>query len=324
MKHQTLSSRKRIFWIDWAKAIGISLVVWGHFSPIARHEIFLFHMPFFFMISGLLYRQKGLMNELKGSVFSLVLPYLIYNFLYMSPLPFGGARDIKTVVNVLLGNQEQLCYVMVPLWFLVALFVMRIICSSPRIKMIYWGIISIFFSILLFGYLDIDQTSDYFQLKTAFFCIPFFAIGTYIKPLIKWCEHKKYMFVIFMGLFILSLLIGLWNAPDRDTNVFHCFFGNNLFLYYFSTIGICISLLVCISFCFKSIYSQIVEKISIGTLLILCLHLPIRWHIPQLINNDVIMSIINFVLVMIRCYFLILLAYRFFPIILGKRIKLNK
>ena len=62
MKHQTLSSRKRIFWIDWAKAIGISLVVWGHFSPIARHEIFLFHMPFFFMISGLLYRQKGLMN----------------------------------------------------------------------------------------------------------------------------------------------------------------------------------------------------------------------------------------------------------------------
>ena len=121
--------------------------------------------------------------------------------------PLGGARDIKTVVNVLLGNQEQLCYVMVPLWFLVALFVMRIICSSPRIKMIYWGIISIFFSFLLFGYLDIDQTSDYFQLKTAFFCIPFFAIGTYIKPLIKWCEHKKYMFVIFMGLFILSLLI---------------------------------------------------------------------------------------------------------------------
>ena len=54
MKHQTLSSQKRIFWIDWAKAIGISLVVWGHFSPIARHEIFLFHMPFFFMLSGYL------------------------------------------------------------------------------------------------------------------------------------------------------------------------------------------------------------------------------------------------------------------------------
>lgn len=92
---QTLSSRKRILWIDWAKAIGISLVVWGHFSPIARHEIFLFHMPFFFMISGLLYRQKGLMNELKGSVFSLVLPYLIYNFLYMSPLPFGGQGILR-------------------------------------------------------------------------------------------------------------------------------------------------------------------------------------------------------------------------------------
>lgn len=324
MKHQTLSSRKRILWIDWAKAIGISLVVWGHFSPIARHEIFLFHMPFFFMISGLLYRQKGLMNELKGSVFSLVLPYLIYNLLYMSPLPFGGARDIKTVVNVLLGNQEQLCYVMVPLWFLVALYVMRIICSSPKIKMIYWGIISVFLSFLLFGYLDIDQTSDYFQLKTAIFCIPFFAIGTYIKPLIKWCEHRNYMFVISLVLFIINLLIGLWNAPGRDTNVFHCFFGNNLFIYYSTSIAICISLLVCIALCYKSLYSQIAEKISIGTLLILCLHLPIRWHIPQLINNEVIMSIVNFVLVMIICYILILLAYRFFPIILGKRINLNK
>ena len=46
-------------------------------------------------------------------------------------------QNIKhIVINVILGNQEQLCYVMVPLWFLVALFVMRIICSSPRIKMI--------------------------------------------------------------------------------------------------------------------------------------------------------------------------------------------
>lgn len=106
MKHQTLSSRKRIFWIDWAKAIGISLVVWGHFSPIARHEIFLFHMPFFFMISGLLYRQKGLMNELKGSVFSLVLPYLIYNFLYMSPLPFGGGKGYEDCYQCNIGKSR--------------------------------------------------------------------------------------------------------------------------------------------------------------------------------------------------------------------------
>lgn len=129
---------KRICWVDWAKAIGISLVVWAHISPIARHEVFLFHMPFFFMISGLLFRQKGFLQELKGSAYSLALPYFIYNLLYMSPLPFGGARDMKTVINVIFGNQEQLCYVMVPLWFLVALFVMRLVCSSPKSNWHIW------------------------------------------------------------------------------------------------------------------------------------------------------------------------------------------
>lgn len=46
-ENHTLTMSKRICWVDWAKAIGISLVVWAHISPIARHEVFLFHMPFF-------------------------------------------------------------------------------------------------------------------------------------------------------------------------------------------------------------------------------------------------------------------------------------
>lgn len=319
MKHQTLSSRKRIFWIDWAKAIGISLVVWGHFSPIARHEIFLFHMPFFFMISGLLYRQKGLMNELKGSVFSLVLPYLIYNFLYMSPLPFGGARDIKTVINVILGNQEQLCYVMVPLWFLVALFVIRLVCSSPRIKLAYMGILGFAFSVILFGYFNIDQTNDYFQLKTACFCLPFFVLGNYLKPLVEWCEDKPFMLIESVVLFVIGLKVGHWNTIEKMPNVFHCGYGNSLLVYYASAIVLCISLLVFIAYCFKKIHCQFIEKISMGTLLILCLHLPILWRTPQVLDNIIIMSIVNMIVVMVVSYILIILAERFLPCMIGKR-----
>lgn len=85
-------SKQRIVWLDWAKFIGISLVVWGHFSPLGRHDIFLFHMPFFFMISGLLFKQKGFRQEVKRSVHCLLIPYFLYNFLYMTPLPFGGGK----------------------------------------------------------------------------------------------------------------------------------------------------------------------------------------------------------------------------------------
>ena len=83
--------QQRDTFLDFCKGAAIFLVVLGHVllkSMDLRNGLFnficLYHMPFFFMISGLLYRQKGLMNELKGSVFSLVLPYLIYNFLYIS------------------------------------------------------------------------------------------------------------------------------------------------------------------------------------------------------------------------------------------------
>ena len=105
-EHNSLTMSKRIYWVDWAKAIGISLVVWAHISPIARHEVFLFHMPFFFMISGLLFRQKGFLQELKGSAFSIALPYFIYNLLYMSPLPFGGGKGYEDCHQCNIGKSR--------------------------------------------------------------------------------------------------------------------------------------------------------------------------------------------------------------------------
>lgn len=318
-ENHILTMSKRICWVDWAKAIGISLVVWAHISPIARHEVFLFHMPFFFMISGLLFRQKGFLQELKGSAYSLALPYFIYNLLYMSPLPFGGARDMKTVINVILGNQEQLCYVMVPLWFLVALFVMRLVCSSPKIKLAYMGILDFALSVFFFGYFNIDQANDYFQLKTACFCLPFFVLGHYVKPLIKWCEDKTYMAILSVVLFVIGLVVGDFNSPNIEVNVFHCNYGSNILNYYFSTMILAISLLALIAYSFKTVHCRLIESISMGTLLILCLHLPIWWRIPQLVENALVMSVINMIVIFVVSYILIMQSERFLPCMIGKR-----
>ena len=140
---------------------------------------------------------------------------------------------MKTVINVILGNQEQLCYVMVPLWFLVALFVMRLVCSSPKIKLAYMGILGFALSVFFFGYFNIDQANDYFQLKTACFCLPFFVLGHYVKPLIKWCEDKAYMAILSVVLFVIGLVVGDFNSPNIEVNVFHCNYGSNILNYYF-------------------------------------------------------------------------------------------
>lgn len=53
-----VKAKQRDISIDIAKGIGIILVVYGHLAcPVAR-EIFLFHMPLFFLLSGYFFLQK--------------------------------------------------------------------------------------------------------------------------------------------------------------------------------------------------------------------------------------------------------------------------
>ena len=49
---KVVSGGKRMVWIDWMKAIGIYLVVLGHFFSVGEKFIYVFHVPLFFLISG--------------------------------------------------------------------------------------------------------------------------------------------------------------------------------------------------------------------------------------------------------------------------------
>ena len=75
-----MNENQRIIWIDWAKVVGITLVVWGHIPDCyGKATIFLFHMPLFYMISGYLYKYRNLRDEIHRIWKSLILPYFIYN-----------------------------------------------------------------------------------------------------------------------------------------------------------------------------------------------------------------------------------------------------
>ena len=89
--------KNNIIWVDYAKFIGIVLVIFQHnisqvyhlgtsfiFNSIGAF-ILLFHMPLFFVISGFLYHDKGKRRNFQKAFWSLLLPYFIYQFLY---LPF--------------------------------------------------------------------------------------------------------------------------------------------------------------------------------------------------------------------------------------------
>lgn len=89
MKSNGKKVKERIEWIDYAKAIGMFLVVWGH--AISEYNlntknvqiiIYSMHMPLFFYLSGLVFKIK---NNLTFKSFflkkikTLIIPYIIFS-----------------------------------------------------------------------------------------------------------------------------------------------------------------------------------------------------------------------------------------------------
>ncbi|THG41046.1 hypothetical protein E5988_05590 [Sphingomonas olei] len=67
----------RIGWLDTARAIGIVAVVIGHFTsdPAVRAAMFHFHMPLFFMLSGIVFGTPAPARLIRRRAATLLLPY---------------------------------------------------------------------------------------------------------------------------------------------------------------------------------------------------------------------------------------------------------
>lgn len=77
---------KRLDYIDAAKAFGMMTVMWGHihFMDISNDFVYAFHMPFFFILSGMVFfpdKYGGFKNYIVSKVRSLLVPYAIYSFI---------------------------------------------------------------------------------------------------------------------------------------------------------------------------------------------------------------------------------------------------
>ena len=88
-----MSTSKRLDYLDMAKGIGIFFVVLGHMEDIAtgtRVWISSFHMPLFFIVSGILMAVKGepekdFTDSVKKRFRGIIIPYLCPCFCYLFP-----------------------------------------------------------------------------------------------------------------------------------------------------------------------------------------------------------------------------------------------
>jgi polysaccharide biosynthesis protein PslL len=108
---------KRDLRIDIARGIAIFSVVLAHLDTGLKGQIiYLFHMPFFFIVSGYLHRvDRDEIGFLRKKITSLLVPYFGYLFVFKSPVIFGFLLGVfrqpsVEAVKILLGYLARLLH----------------------------------------------------------------------------------------------------------------------------------------------------------------------------------------------------------------------
>jgi fucose 4-O-acetylase-like acetyltransferase len=137
---------ERNSWVDYAKAIGIILVVYGHVArgvhkagaqmdenlfQLVDSIIYSFHMPLFFFLSGLFFynsfKSRGATGLIVNKVDTILYPYIIWSLLQGSLESIlskytNGSVTFSEVLSLAWEPRAQF-------WFLYALFLVFVISS---------------------------------------------------------------------------------------------------------------------------------------------------------------------------------------------------
>lgn len=137
---------ERNAWVDYAKAIGIILVVYGHVARgvfnaglpmdegnylLVDSIIYSFHMPLFFFLSGLFFydslMKRGKTGLIVNKVDTIVYPFIVWSLLQglievVLANYTNGQATLAEVFSLLWSPRAQF-------WFLYALFLVFVVCS---------------------------------------------------------------------------------------------------------------------------------------------------------------------------------------------------
>lgn len=125
--------KKRVEYIDILRAIGIIYMVMGHIFTNQRfdHYIHAFHMPLFYFVSGLFFKDssKNTKDFIKKTTKALLLPYLfcsLFYFLIACITHYGLKENIwVTFLQIITINNDGFV-IATALWFLTSMYFSRI------------------------------------------------------------------------------------------------------------------------------------------------------------------------------------------------------
>ena len=336
-----MPSKQRIFWIDFAKAIGIFLVVLGHteLPEFLNRAIYAFHMPLFFFLGGLTFKtpNEEFSKFLKKKIQTYLVPYFSFAFLsYIFWFFVGRKFGADALLNIspyhpLIGifygvNYNHYLIMNAVLWFLPCYFCVQLLAHfvlKHSLK-VQWLLTLIIAGIgIILANISNDEMLFRlpFSLDSAFFGLSFFVLAFHSKCLFS--KEIKCAFIKGVLLFSLGVLISIFSErADMATMIV-----KEPLSFYLSAIlciyGLC--LMVCkipqnrfIEFLGKNTLPIFTTHLIVGSLLkgVLSFGLKVDLSVFQnAVFANLIFSIVSIALIIPFCIF----CRRYLPWLIGQR-----
>lgn len=239
---------KRDISIDVAKGLGIFLIVLGH-SQISEGYcnllIYSFHIPLFFLLSGIFHKQQiSFFQLIKSKSRGLLLPYVFFSlfsyFFYLVwALLFTGIDtfDFYSIYQLIPYKDA----ISVPLWFFISLFEVMIIyyLLKKNVKQ-SWFLLLITLSISFFSYcisqLQLPYFYNFFHVFSSFSMLFFYALGCEVfNDFRARIVPNAILFKVIFSLVVLLFFVYI-NTFSKGIDVNGNFFNAPFYMYIFAAI----------------------------------------------------------------------------------------
>lgn len=322
----------RIHWLDTMKVIGMYFIVVGHMFPDGYKSIYAFSVPLFFVVSGILSKivtdYKVFWTKLvKSLIIPMALMCLLSLMLFIvrehKPGLLNPMELAKWFAQIVLGFQGGVITSSLPAlnacWFIYTLAIIKIVFNFCPIKAQYFivapGCIIVSIIWHQIGFTVPSAWTD------AVLAYPFFIIGYLMKNYITELDNHNVnnLYGWFGAVLSIIILIVIPNFNDWPM-MYQNQYGNNYVLFLIGAFS-GIYLIYFVSKLIGDKAKKYIIVLSIGNILTLGIH-P---YFVQIYNHFHIVSmlpaLISGLMIMTVMYPIILLAMRYFPIIIGRSYK---
>lgn len=306
---------KRIQWLDILRGLATVLVVIGH-SEVGTFSkyIYWFHMPLFFVLSGLLFKSVKNTAEvklfIKERTYRLLIPYfsyLIFVFVFFQlPILFFQGFDFLHICThfliVLFIGGRTAGGLFGVYWFFTCLLMTQIIFAviQINIKSIKCQLL-IIFALYLLAHIEANYIKAGFMsipipwnVDVSMFALLFYAFGFYAKDLLDSKKSKLIkilsisikMNTVFVIAIILSCIFIILNASgiiDYSLDLKHVMY-NAVLMDLIIPIILILSTVFIIQLNLPGSVKNVLTSIGTNSLPIIFLHIPVIYSI-DIINH---------------------------------------